>query len=264
MPRRTRATPFLDALARQLALENAPPNPNPETAEIPGTISDARNERSAAPRANVRTLLYVVSLGVIATATVAVFFGIGFFLLAHPREEIIASFSANDRSVEGEPRRPDLFPLPDADAPPLQPATASAHPVAPTQALVSRGVLPPGNDDAARGSSPTSPAGNVAANATPGASSSRELSALRSTGAEATLVSPPGVTYTARAGGGRHRHKGTRKHWAVVSRPEAIGRAPPAVSGPERAWRWIARSVTSVLASLSPPPPRQPPGLKTR
>jgi hypothetical protein len=63
---------------------------------------------------------------------------------------------------------------------------------------------------------------------------------------------------------GRHHHEGTRKHWTVLSRPSAIGRAPPAVSGPEKAWQWIVHSATSILAALSPPPSQQAPGPRAR
>jgi hypothetical protein len=241
MPRRTLATRLFAELARRCALRNAPPNPDPVTAEIPGALSEPGNARAAAPQPTVGTLLYLGSLGVVATATAGVFFGIGFLLLAYPREEMVAGFSAREGGVEIEFRRSDLFPRADTDAPPVQPATAPAQPVPSTQALEAQEGLPP-------------------AGALPGGSYSGEMS----TSAEATLVPPAGITHAKRAGVGRHRHAGTRRHWVAVSQPGAIGRSPPAVSGPERAWRWIVRSATSLLASLSPPPSWRTPGLKTR
>jgi len=245
MPRETLAARLFADLAQRCALRSAPPNPDPDTAEVPGALSEPGNTCAAAPEPTVGTLLYLGSLGVVATATAGIFFGIGFLLLAHPREEMIAGFRARDGVVEVELGRSDLFPLAHTGAPPFQPATAPAQPVPPTQALEAHEGLPP-------------------AGAVSGASYRGEMS----TSAEATLVPPAVITHAKRAGVGRHRHEGTRRHWAAVSQPGATRPSPPGVSGPERAWRWIVRSATSLLASLSPPPPPPPPwrtpGLKTR
>jgi hypothetical protein len=51
-------------------------------------------------------LFYLISFGVVATATAVAFFGISFFLLAHPDVELIAA--ARDRGVEVAPQRADL------------------------------------------------------------------------------------------------------------------------------------------------------------
>ena len=72
MPRRTLATRLFDELAQRLALRRAPRTSDPETAEIPGRLPDAGNGRTAAPEPTVGTLFHLVSLGVVATATVAV------------------------------------------------------------------------------------------------------------------------------------------------------------------------------------------------
>ena len=263
MPRRTLATRLFDGLARQLAPRSAPGNSGPQFAkEAPGTLSDPPSDRIRAPEPDVGTLFYLVSLGVVATATFVVFFGLGFFLLAHPNEELIAG--ARDRGVEVEPRRTDLVSQPEAAT--LTAQTELPHPAeasAPSgQPLEAHEVLPT-DTDTAWASLPASAADMVAANATSDASSSQELRSLRSNADKATLATA-GVTHAERTGSGRHRHNGARKRWAGVSRPAANGRPPPVVNGPEKAWHWIVQSATGILAALSPPPSRQAPGLKTR
>ena len=264
MPRRTPATWFYDKLALQLAPRRAPRNSGPQSGKTQGTLSDPSNERTGAPEPNVGALLYLVSLGVVAIATVVVFFGLGFFLLIHPNEVLIAG--ARDRGIEVEPRRTDPG-SPEKDAATLtvqtelpNPAAASAGSVAPGQPPEAREVLPPADRDTAWASLPASAADMVAANATSDAPSSRELRALRD---EATLATPGGVTHAKRTGIGRRRHDGARKHWTGVSRPGANGRPAPAASGLEEVRRWIVQSAIGILAALSPPPPRQSSGFKT-
>jgi hypothetical protein len=104
----------------------------------------------------------------------------------------------------------------------------------------------------------------VAANTTFDASSSQEQPGSGSNADEATLGTAAGVTHSKGTGIGRHRHDGARKHWAGLTRTGAKDGHPPSVSAPEKAWRWIVQSATSVLAALSPPPSRQAPGLRTR
>jgi hypothetical protein len=75
MRRRTLGKQMFDELAQQLAARNS----GPHSTKAPGAPS---NEGTTTPEPNFGTLLYLISLGVVATATVAVFFGLGFFLLA--------------------------------------------------------------------------------------------------------------------------------------------------------------------------------------
>lgn len=226
--RRMLGKQLFDELVRQLAPRSRPRNSDAQSAKAPGTLSDPPNKRTRAPQPNVGTLLYLVSLGVVATAIVVVFFGLGFFLLAHPNEELIAG-----------PAAAELVSSPEKDAPTVTVQTELPHPA-------------------------TTSADPVTANATFDASSAQEPRVLRSNSDEATLATPAGVTQAKRTGIDRHRRAGARKHWAGVSRPGASAGAPPAVNGPERAWHWIVQSATGILAALSPPPPRQVPGLKTR
>jgi hypothetical protein len=124
--------------------------------------------------------------------------------------------------------------------------------------------LPPASSDMASGSLPTFATDTGSANATSDASSSQEPRGLRSNADEAALVTPTEVTHAKRTGIGQHRYAGARKHWAGISRPGPNNRPPPAISAPERAWRWIVQSATGILASLSPPPSQPPPGFRTR
>ena len=69
------------------------------------------------------TLLYLVSLGVIAITIVVVFFGLGFLLLAHPNEQHIAGAGLHDSDIEVEPQPSD----------PLRRRTRIPHPSAYTR-----------------------------------------------------------------------------------------------------------------------------------
>ena len=103
MPSRTLPTRLFDELAQQPASRNA----GPPLAKAPGAASDAPHARTRAAEPHVGTLLYLISLGVVATATAVVFFGLAFFLLARPSEELTVDPSARDRGVEIKPRQPD-------------------------------------------------------------------------------------------------------------------------------------------------------------
>ena len=80
MPRRTLGKQVFDELAQQLSSRNS----GPQSAKAPGAPSDLPNEGIRTPEPNLGTVLYLVSLGVVATATAVVFFGLAFFLFAHP------------------------------------------------------------------------------------------------------------------------------------------------------------------------------------
>jgi hypothetical protein len=127
MSHRTLATRLFDELAQRLA----PRNSGSQFGKTPGALSDPPNERTMALEPNVGALLYLISLGVVAIATVIVFFGLGFLLLARPNEELIAGPNARDRGAEVEPQRADLVPSPDKDAAPSTTQTASAPSVSP-------------------------------------------------------------------------------------------------------------------------------------
>jgi hypothetical protein len=129
MHRRMFRKQSFDELARHFAARNAPRNSAPKSAKAPGTLSNPPNGRTTAPEPHFGTLLYLISLGVVATATVVVFLGLAFFLLAHPDEELIAD--ARDRGVEVAPQRADLVSPPNKDAAPFPAQTAPAPSVPP-------------------------------------------------------------------------------------------------------------------------------------
>ena len=177
---------MFDELAQQPASRNS----DPQSAKAPGAPSDLPNEGVRTPEPNLGTLLHLISIGVVATATVVVFFGLGFFLLAGPSEGLTLDPRARDCGVEIEPRRPDPAASPSLDAAPftVQTPARSVFPEAPD-------VLPPASKDTASGLASAADTG--AANATFDGSSSQEQSGLRSNADEATLATPTGVTHAA-------------------------------------------------------------------
>jgi hypothetical protein len=138
-------------------------------------------------------LLYLLSLVFVAAATIGVFFGAGFFLLVHPKEEMTAS--TRDRGTEVRPSSGGL-PHPHSDAPPvpaetqlLRSVAAAALPVSPlAQSPAAHEALPPENGDAVRGSVPESLAGETAVSAAGRAPSAGKVPALRSTARKASLT----------------------------------------------------------------------------
>jgi hypothetical protein len=140
-------------------------------------------------------LLYLISLGVVATATAVVFFGLAFFLLARPGEELTVDPSARDRGVEIEPRQPDPAASPGLDATPST-VQNPAPSVPPEKTPKAPDVLPPPRKAATLGSA--SAPDTVAANATFDGSSSQEQPELRSNVVdEATFATPTQVTHAA-------------------------------------------------------------------
>jgi len=205
----------------RLAVQRAPRSAPPQTLDP--------TQYSTTTGRNLGTLPFLFSFAVVATAIIVVFFGFSFLLLSHPKEQPIADSGARDLGVEVELPRVDSVPPPDKDAAPVTgqtglPDTATASPPSaiPAPSPEARQVLPP----AGRDTSPTK---------------------------------PPTIAHAKSTGNGRYPQNGVRKRWAGVSRPGSKGLPPPSLNPPERAWRWIVRSATGVLAALSPPPlPRAP------
>jgi len=133
MSHRELAKALLNALPRQVARRNAPQTSHPQSPEIAGKGSDTPNERIRALEPNVGALLYLVSLGVVALATVGVFFGLGFVMLAHPSEKLIAGSDADDRGGAIAHRSFDLAASPDKADAPSTTQEASASLSAPAQ-----------------------------------------------------------------------------------------------------------------------------------
>jgi hypothetical protein len=143
--------------------------------------------------------VYLVSVGLVAAVIIAVFFGVGFSLLAEPSEQIIDSSDPRDRGTEVKPLQSiDLPDLPsnahsvpvDLELPPS--ATVTAHPErALAQSPTAREDLTPENAKPARDSA--SPAPGSAASTATGAYSSVEVPAVRSGASEATRAAPATV-----------------------------------------------------------------------
>jgi len=132
---------------------------------VPGTSlpTPAPSRRNMAAGLPVGVLLDLVFVGLVAIATIGVFFGIGFFLFAQPTEELAGAAA----------------PLP---VPPLaqRPAVGQA--------------VPQQESNAAQGSVPVSPDGEGSASAARDATPSGEVLALRSTSGEATIITPAQTT----------------------------------------------------------------------
>jgi hypothetical protein len=150
-------------------------------------------------------LLYLLSVGFVAAATIGIFFGAGFFLLAHPKEEMTAS--TRDRGTEVRPSSGGL-PPPHSDAPPvpaetqlLRSVAAAALPISPlAQSPAAHEALQQENGDAVRGSVPASPAGETAVSAADGAPSVGKVPALRSTARKASFATHAQTTHAKVAG----------------------------------------------------------------
>jgi len=126
-------------------------------ASLPTPAPSRRNMAAGLP---VGILLYIVCVGLVAIATIGVFFGIGFFLLAQPTEELIAAAA----------------PLPPVSPLAQRPAVGEA--------------VPQQESNSARVSAPMSPDGEASATAARDAAPSGEVLALRSTSGEKTIIAP--------------------------------------------------------------------------
>ncbi len=132
---------------------------------VPGLVpagslpTPAPSRRNMAAGLSVGILLYLVSVGLLAIAIIGVFFGIGFFLLAQPTEELIAA--------------------------------AAPLPVSPLAQRPAVGeAVPQQESNSVQGSVPGSPDGEASASAARDATPSEEVLARRSTSNEATIIAP--------------------------------------------------------------------------
>ena len=122
-------------------------------------------------RHHFRPLPHLVSLSAIGVTAVGIFVVIGFLLFTHP-----------------------------------QPAMTSADPVPAAQTPEAHEVPPPGNNDAAQGSSPGLPADKVTDSATPDTPSNRDVLAVHSTAMKTALIPSARVIHAKRPGVARHHH----------------------------------------------------------
>lgn len=141
---------------------------------------------SAVTRRDVASLFHLVSLSAVAAATVGIFFGVGFLLIAPPH-----------------PAPPLKDPAPEAEA-----------------VQVEELQSPENNDAAGRSLSPPSPH-EVAASPMLTALSEQEPPPLGSAETRTVLVNPTHITHVKKIRVRQHRHEATGRHWAVLWRPDA-------------------------------------------
>jgi hypothetical protein len=214
------ADPWLDARPRpgsaepELGLRRAPRPPDPlsgtENAGRRGLSSPPDPVPSRAPMTSaalpVGSLLYLVLVGLVAAATIGVFFGAGFLLLVHPGKETVA-----DTGTRDPPR-----PYSDAARADLEDPPAPRESAAPGSAAV---AAPPGSplaQPAAMAEAPAPQQSEAAENSPPGASSSHPPArtalepepASGSPGSSASampLASPGPILRGRRTGSWRHK-----------------------------------------------------------
>ena len=135
---------------------------------------------------DVRSTLYLVSIGVVGAATVGIFFGLGFMWLTDPR-----------------------------------PAAPPANPAMPGQALEADAISAPLIESAASDSSPVLPAEKVAASANPDPHADGAIVTLNSAAMDATLIRPARIAHSKGLHHSRHRLQRTVRYWAASWRSDA-------------------------------------------
>jgi hypothetical protein len=140
---------------------------------------------SAVTGRDFASLLHLVSLSAVAAATVGVFFGVGFFLIAPPHLPV-----------------------------PLKDPTAEA------QAVQVEELQSPENNDAA-GRSVSAPSHEAAASPMLSALSEQEPPLLWSVETRTVLVNPTHITHVKKIRVRPRRHEATTRHWAGLWRPDA-------------------------------------------
>jgi len=143
----------------------------------------------------VGVVLYLVSVGLVATAAIGVFFGIGLYLLVHPTEAMLAGLGVRDSGAAVYPLRSGVVPRAEADAVPIRPApeTPGSGTAALPVLLVEPGrtafdaPLPP-NRDAAKNPVATPPVDEVTANPAVAAPADATAPALSSVANDATIA----------------------------------------------------------------------------
>lgn len=125
-------------LAQQLRRGRAEPDRAGSAGRLAAEASPPMRHMAAAGRP-VGNLLYLVLVGVVASATIGVFFGIGFFLLVQPSREVIANLVARDGGIETDPLRSTAFPSQNSDE---LPAERPAVVAPPEESVAAQAVAP--------------------------------------------------------------------------------------------------------------------------
>src|SRR5713101_3132775 len=170
--------------------------PHPDSGHAASPSSSTPPTRAAAQRLPGGILLYLISVGLVAVATIAVFFGTGFFLLAHHVEKTTAGWDSSDHGTEikssssgvlqhfhnDDPRAPVETEFPRS-------ITAAALPIVPfAQGSAAYQAPPLENSEAARSSVPGSPVGEAPVSAAGVGWSTEKVPVLRSAVPTTTLT----------------------------------------------------------------------------
>jgi hypothetical protein len=254
MPSRFSATQLFDEPAQQVAprstIRTSDPAGSPDRlARISGALSESGNQwlppdpphraspststpqrRTAAPDLAIGSFFYLLSFGLVAAATVAILFGVGFSSLGHPAGKMIARFANPDRGNEAGPPLVGGFAYSAGAAVPAPVETELPRSVAAVvlpafsgaQDLAEHEAFPPETGDARQ----------FAAREAPGSATGGAPSTLKVPGSRSTT------------------HKAHAKPVHTIPAPRSMGRAatltPPAETGP-------ARRSTGRDATLTPP-----------
>jgi pyruvate/2-oxoglutarate dehydrogenase complex dihydrolipoamide acyltransferase (E2) component len=269
------ADPWLDArpggAERERGLRSAPPPPD----RLSGTENAGRRGLSSPPdpapsRAPTRSaalpvgsLLYLVLVGLIAAATIAVFFGAGFLLLVHPEKEIVADTGTRDPPRPyGGTARTDLedSPAPRASAAPDS-AAITAPPGSPPAQPEAMAEVPPPQSEAAENSPPgassSHPPARTAlepqpASGFPGSSASAMPLARPAPFSVADVPAPHATKSRATRDGRSHQSQTASRH-----RHPRSGHSAPTLTPPQAAQTGPFDRLLAVLTgrsgSLTPP-----------
>jgi hypothetical protein len=245
-------------LASQLARGTVRWTASRRSVEIADKSTDSSSERCRNFKSDLGNLAHLACLAVPATATVVVFFGLGFSLIGSFSRQGNADPNDPGHRVAGESRGSDLG-ASRADTATMFAVTAAVPPAQPP--TTHDDPLPPASKPQAQG-----PLSISAVSAAPEASDVApppEPPALRSNSNQASPATPSRVIHAKRAKIARYRYLQARTHLAGTPRPEPI-RYPPSPNGPEKALRWIAQAATNFFAALAPPPPPPAAAARTR
>lgn len=250
---------WLDARPRpgreepELSLRSSPRPPDPllgtESAPCSGLSSPPDPEPRRAPTRSaalpVGSLFYLALIGLIAAATIGIFFGAGFLLLVHAGKESIADNGTGDRprpyneaaraDLKGPPA-PRESPAPDWTAAVVPPGSALAQPAAmaelpqPQQSEVAETSSPaPASHPPARAPLEPEPASSSPSSA------SSTVPLARPAPFSAADVPASGATARLPIRDGRSHHSRTAsRHWHPRSGHNTLSLTPPqaAQSGP--------------------------------
>ena len=224
------------------------------TAAAPSTSTPLT--RAGAQRLPVGILLYLISVWLVAVTTIAVFFGTGFFLLAHHAEETTAGSDSSDYGTEikspsfGFSSTPMMMPgkaLVETELP--RSVTAAALPIVPfAQGPAAYQALPLENSEAALSYVPGPPIREAPVSAASVASPTEKVPVSRSAAPTAT-VTPPAQAVPARRSKGRSATPipPSKTIAAQRSRMRTGTLTPPSQTVPAR------RSTTGREATPTPP-----------